>query len=177
MQCAADFLEKLRERTKALPGLTDTLPAAFDGNPGVRFSSAGPLRDGSPRNYWSRKHIVGLGYFETAGIKILAGRGFERQDQQGGASVAIRSSTRCIGKRRVSKKDPAIYFPLRTADYAQPSLRGVTPMVRAAPGVDAIRDVENEIAAMDPAITLFHARSMAEQIDQYMSALKGASWT
>jgi hypothetical protein len=41
LQRAADFLEKLRERTKALPGvtsvcLTDTLPAAFDGNPGVR---------------------------------------------------------------------------------------------------------------------------------------------
>ena len=236
-QRAADFLEKLRERTKALPGvtsvcLTDTLPAAFDGNPGVRFSSAGPQGDGSPRNYWSRKHIVGPGYFETAGIKILAGRGFERQDQQGGASVVIVSQqavrqfwnghnpvgrwieirndetsggfgiwpgtidyrSSVIGKGSyafevvgvahdvsenvvASKKDPAIYFPLRTADYAQPSLRGVTLMVRAAPGVDAIRDVENEIAAMDPAITPFHARSMAEQIDQYMSALKGASWT
>ena len=76
-----------------------------------------------------------------------------------------------------SKKHPAIYFPLRAADYAQPSLRGVTLMARAAPGVDAIRAIENEIAAMDPGITPFQARSMAEHIDQFMSALKAASWT
>jgi len=76
-----------------------------------------------------------------------------------------------------SKRPPAVYFPLHPADYAQPSLRGVTLMLRAAPGVDAIGAVRREIAAMDSTITPFNARSMTEQIAQFMSALKGASWT
>jgi len=77
----------------------------------------------------------------------------------------------------VSKKHPAIYFPLRTTDYAQPSLRGVTLMLRAKPGVDAIGAVRREISNMDSNITPFNARSMTEQIAQFMSALKAASWT
>ena len=44
---------------------------------------------------------------------------------------------------------PAIYFPLRPSDYAQPSLAGITLMVRAVPGVDAIAAVRREISAMD----------------------------
>lgn len=76
-----------------------------------------------------------------------------------------------------SKRPPAVYFPLHPADYAQPSLRGVTLMLRAAPGVDAIGAVRREISAMDSSITPFNARSMTEQIAQFMLALKGASWT
>jgi len=76
-----------------------------------------------------------------------------------------------------SKKHPAIYFPLRQADYSQPSLRGMTLMLRAAPGVDAIGAVRREISAIDPGLTPFNAQSMTEHIGQYMSTLKGASWT
>jgi ABC-type lipoprotein release transport system permease subunit len=76
-----------------------------------------------------------------------------------------------------SKKHPVVYFPLEAGDYAQPSLRGMTLMLRAAPGADAVSAVRREIAAIDPSITPFNARSMIEQIDQFMSALKAASWT
>jgi len=76
-----------------------------------------------------------------------------------------------------SKKHPVIYFPLHPEDYAEPSLRGMTLMVRGAPGVDIISAVEREISAVDPDITPFNARSMIEQIAQFMSALKAASWT
>src|ERR1017187_9106786 len=80
---AAVFFDKLLQRVKTLPGvtsacLTDTLPVATDGNAGVRFSSAGPQAKGAPERHWARKHIVGRDYFETAGIKILAGRSFQR---------------------------------------------------------------------------------------------------
>jgi ABC-type antimicrobial peptide transport system permease subunit len=53
----------------------------------------------------------------------------------------------------------------------------MTMMVRALPGVDAISEVQREIAAIDPNITTFNVRSMTEQIDQFMSPLKSASWT
>src|SRR5206468_110283 len=76
-----------------------------------------------------------------------------------------------------SKKHPAVYFPLNVAGYAQPSLRGVTLMVRAAPGVDAIRAAEDAASALNARVTPFSARTMATHIDQYMTALKGASWT
>jgi ABC-type antimicrobial peptide transport system permease subunit len=76
-----------------------------------------------------------------------------------------------------SKKHPAMYFPLRPSDYAQPSLRGVTLMVRAAPGFDAITAIRREISTIDSNVSPFNARSMIEHIGQFMSALKAASWT
>ena len=234
---AAAFFDKLLKRVKTLPGvtsacLTDTLPVATDGNPGVRFSSAGPQATGEPAHHWARKHMVGRDYFQTADIKILAGRSFQSQDEEtrSAAVIVSRQAVREFWKgenpvgRRIeivnaaagggiavwpgtfdyrsnvlaaesrvfevigvagdvsedlvaSKKHPAIYFPLRLADYAQPSLRGMTLMVRAANGVDAIGAVRREISAMDPGITPFNARSMIEHISQYMSTLEGASWT
>jgi predicted permease len=231
---AAAFLEKMLERVQRLPSvaaacLTDTVPVAMDGNAGVTFSTAGSAGHAVE---FARKHTVGRGYFETADIPILAGRGFRREDEAGGARSVIVSEylvrkfwkgqdplgrqielgngqaaavigampgtvdyrTGALGSGRklyevvgvvkdvtedlvVNKKHPAIYFPLHPADYAQPSLRGVTLMLRAAPGVDAIAAVRREIAAMDSAITPFNARSMTEQIVQFMSMLKAASWT
>jgi predicted permease len=226
-QQAAIFSEKLLDRVKRLPmvtaaSLTDTVPVAMDGNAGVTFSTAGKdVHD-------ALRHIVGQGYFETAGIPMLLGRGFRKEDAnavivseelvrkywQGGDALGRHIE---IGNGEVSpgigaipgtfdfrpellgqghrvyevvgvakdvsedfvasKRHPVIYFPLRAADFARPSLRGVTLMVRAAPGVDAIGLVRREIAAIDPNLTPFNARSMLEQIDAYMSPLRAASWS
>jgi hypothetical protein len=199
---------------------------ALDGNAGVTFSTVqGEVQ-------WGRKHVVGHHYFETAGIKVLAGRAFRRDDEADGALNVVVSEhlvrvcfkgveavgqhidlgngqasgasaawpgtfdnrAGMIGQARQvyeivgvvndvtedivsSKKHPAIYFPMHAADFAQPSLRGVTLMLRAKPGVDAIAAVRREISTMDSNITPFNASSMAEHIAQFMSALKGASWT
>lgn len=71
---------------------------------------------------------------------------------------------------------PAIYFPLRPSDYAQPSVGGITLMVRAFPGVDAIGAVRREISTIDSRITPFHAQSMAEQIDELMFLARMGLW-
>ena len=71
---------------------------------------------------------------------------------------------------------PAIYFPLRPSDYAQPSLAGITLMVRAVPGVDAVAAVRREISAMDPHIAPFHAQSMPEQIEELMFIVRMGLW-
>jgi predicted permease len=76
-----------------------------------------------------------------------------------------------------SKKHPAIYFPLGPADYARPSLLGVTLMVRSTPGTNALAEVRREISLLDADITPFNDRSMMEQINQFMSPLKAAAWT
>jgi predicted permease len=225
-----DRVENMRSVTAAC--LTDTVPVAMDGNPGVRFSIPGNAPEDTEDQHWARKHIVGRGYFKTAGIPILAGREFRKEDETGNSSSVVVSDELvrriwkgadpvgrkielsndeasggfgampgtidfrpgAIGADRrtyeivgvagdvtedlvVSKKHPAVYFPLRPADYAQPSLRGVTLMLRAAPGVDVITTARLEVAAIDPNITPFNTRSMTEQIAQFMAALKGASWT
>ena len=77
----------------------------------------------------------------------------------------------------VQKPSPAIYFPLRPADYARPAAQGITLMVRAAPGVDAVGAVRREMSAIDAEITPFNIRSMPEQIEQFMAPLRSSSWT
>ncbi len=77
----------------------------------------------------------------------------------------------------LERPKPAIYFPLRPSDYAQPSPRGVTLMLRAVPGADAIAAVRREIAAMDPALTTFNARGLQQQIDQSMIAVNVGVWS
>ncbi|MBZ5590796.1 MAG: ABC transporter permease [Acidobacteriia bacterium] len=232
---AADFFRRVLDRVKNLPSvtsacLTDTVPVAIDGSAGVTFSTRA-IGD-SRELYWARRHTVGRDYFETAGIVILAGRSFRKEDEADGATAVIVSEelvrdfkkgeqplglqidvgndeasggfgawpgtidfrSAVLGKGRrifevvgvakdvtedvvVSKILPVVYFPLHTTDYAQPSLRGATLMVRAAPGVDVIAAVRREISAMDPNLTPFNARSMTGQIAQFMSALTSASWT
>jgi hypothetical protein len=182
--------------------------------------------------HWARKHVVGKGYFETAGIPILLGHGFRKQDETNDATAVIvseelvraywtgedvlgrriligngkasggfgpvpgtfdfrpgvlrkgRQVFEVVGVARdvaedfiASKKHPAMYFPLRPADYAQPSLRGVTLMVRGIPGVDVIGALQREISSTDPNLAPFNARSMTEQIAQFMSSLRSAAWT
>jgi putative ABC transport system permease protein len=232
---AAAFFAKLLERVKRLPAVTaatvtDTVPAAMDGNAGAIFSDTDV--GGRKAMRWACKHVVGKDYFETAGIPILLGRGFRQEDEANAATAVIVSEELvraywsgeevlgrrieisndeasggfglipgtfdfrpgALGKgRRVfevvgvardvaedlvaSKKHPAIYFPLHRADYAQPSLRGVTLMVRGIPGADIIADVQREISTADVNLTPFNTRSMTEQIAQFMSSLRVAAWT
>ena len=72
---------------------------------------------------------------------------------------------------------PMMYFPLRPADFALPSLEGVTLMVRAAPGVDALSAVRREISALDANLTPFNARSAEEQIGREAFVIRMGEWT
>jgi predicted permease len=229
---ATAFFDKLLDRVKRLPpvtaaSLTDTVPVAMAGNAGVAFSTGG----GNTGN--ALRHIVGQGYFQTAGIPILLGREFRKEDSSAvivseelvrrywngrnamgrnilGQNIDIGNGEvspalgalpgtfdlrpELLGKGRrtyevvgvakdlaedfvAQKKHPVIYFQLRDVDLARPSLRGVTLMVRAVPGVDAIGAVRREISSIDASLTPFNARSMLEQIDEFTSPLRAASWT
>ena len=84
---AKAFFEKLTDRVKRVPGLTaaaltDTVPVAMDGNAGVTFSEAGQSAE-------ARRHIVGKDYFATAGIPILAGREFRKEDEAENSTAVI----------------------------------------------------------------------------------------
>ncbi len=231
---AAAVLAKLLDRVQRLPSvvaatLTDTVPVAIDGNPGVVFSDTLTTANSIHR---AHKHIVGSGYFETAGIPILLGRAFRKQDEANGTTAVIvteelvrafwsgqpvlgrhleiandepspglgavpgtfdfraQSSApahpvfEVVGVAKdvaedliASKKHPAIYFPLHPSDYAQPSLTGVTLMMRGRPGADILGEVRREISAASTTLAPFNARAMTEQIAQFMSSLRSAAWT
>ncbi len=123
---------------------------------------------------------IEIGSDEIVAAKVLPGT----YDYRVGAPAARRRLFTVVGVAGdvaeglvVQKPSPVVYFPLQTADYAMPAAQGLTLMVRAAPGVDAIAAVRREIDALDPNITPFHMRSMTGQIDQFMAPLRISSWT
>jgi predicted permease len=67
---------------------------------------------------------------------------------------------------------PAIYVPLTRRSLARPSTSGITLLVNAAAGPDAVDAVRREIAAIDPNLNLFRVRSMNDQITETVSYLR-----
>jgi predicted permease len=137
------------------------------------------------RAYWSGEDVIGrrieIGSQEASGgMGVIPGtfdfrHGFLGKTRQVFEVVGV--ATDVSEDFVASKKHPAVYFPLHTANYGQPSLRGVTLMVRGKPGVDVIGGVQREIAALDPNLSPFNARSMTEHIAQFMYTLRSAAWT
>jgi predicted permease len=77
----------------------------------------------------------------------------------------------------VQKPRPVIYFPLSPVDYRQPSLSGITLIVRAAPGADVLAAIRREISTIDQRLTPFDAMSMREHVERFMEPLQVASWS
>jgi predicted permease len=80
---AKEFYSKLLDRVKTLPGIvsatwTEAIPMQPSGN--VTFTTD---MDGSRRIDQATKYIVGWGYFQTMGIRVIRGRGFEKDDENG----------------------------------------------------------------------------------------------
>jgi predicted permease len=137
------------------------------------------------RAYWTREEVLGR-RIEIANEEASGGEGAVPGtfDFRPGVLGKGRQVFEVVGVAEdvsedfiASKKHPAIYFPLHPEDYAQPSVRGVTLMVRGMPGVDVIGAVQREIAATGANLTPFNARSMTEQIAQFISSLRSAAWT
>jgi predicted permease len=87
------FVERLVERTEALPGVSSaslTLHVPLDY--GIQISEVaidGEIpgsKDGYASNAYS---VVGPRFFETAGVGLLRGRAFERNDDQASRPVAV----------------------------------------------------------------------------------------
>lgn len=133
---------------------------------------------------WNGENPIGrrieIGNAEIAAPKIMPGS-FDYRSEVPTASRQLYEVVGVAGDVAegliVQKPRPAIYFPLRPADYNRPSLEGVTIIVRGVPGTDAIAAVEREAATLDASVTAFDALSMREHIEQFMSPLRAAAWT
>lgn len=89
-----EFYAQLGSRLAEVPGVTHV--AFGSGAPLVVLPDGGGVtvaRDNGPERIGIRQTLVGPGFFDTLGIPLLSGRGFDARDAEGGPPVAIINDT------------------------------------------------------------------------------------
>jgi len=71
-------------------------------------------------------------------------------------------------------RQSVIYLPLTRRDFARPPAGGMTIMVRADAGTDPLSGIRNQIAAMDPNLTIFHVQTLKAYLDYSRSEMRTA---
>ena len=66
----------------------------------------------------------------------------------------------------------AIYLPMTRRTLAHPPAGGLTLMVRSTAGADAIEGIRHEILALDPNITVFNIRTLAQSLDDVSAYIR-----
>lgn len=61
---------------------------------------------------------------------------------------------------------PIVFLPLTQRDFARPPAGGITILVRATPGLDALAATRGAIASIDPGLTLFNVQSLSEYLER-----------
>jgi predicted permease len=74
------------------------------------------------------------------------------------------------------KPQPTVFVPLSKRAYARPPAGGMTLMVRTGSGTDAINEIRHEIAVIDPNLTVFNVRTMAEFLEQSNGPIRFTSF-
>jgi predicted permease len=77
----------------------------------------------------------------------------------------------------VEHPGPAVYLLMTEEDYTRPTFQGITLATRTTPGLDAASIVRAQIAAIDPNLTTFNAKTMPDWIEQLMFTVKIGLWS
>jgi putative ABC transport system permease protein len=64
------------------------------------------------------------------------------------------------------KPEPAVFVPLSKRAYSRPPGGGMTLIVRAGVARDAMNEIRHEIEVIDPNLSVFNVRTMAEFLEQ-----------
>jgi ABC-type antimicrobial peptide transport system permease subunit len=72
----------------------------------------------------------------------------------------------------VGQSASVMYLPLTRRDFASPPAGGMTIMVRADAGTDALRGIRREIASLDPNLAVFNVRTLADYLEITRSYLR-----
>lgn len=181
--CGA-FLEALVRRVQATPGVaraaaTTTVPMGLPVTFQV-YAGGSRIAAGKP----TRAQFVEVtpGYFQTMGVRIVAGRGIQRRDQRGAERVVVVSRslarelfgahavgrsllyagppTRVVGvvgdvsMRPEARPLPTFYIPVAQAFF----LQQIGLVVRAAGSPQlVVRELPGALASVDPTAALSHA--------------------
>jgi hypothetical protein len=72
------------------------------------------------------------------------------------------------------KPPPTVFVPLSKRAYSRPPGGGMTLIVRATSGPDAMNEIRHEISAIDPNLNVFNVRTMADYLEQANTLIR---WT
>jgi len=79
-----------------------------------------------------------------------------------------------LKKGFVDSDEPAavMYLPLTRRDFISPPPGGITIIVRADAGADAMRGIRRQIASIDPNLAVFNVQTLAEQLENSRSFVR-----
>lgn len=164
-------------------GIPIHMGRAFTREDEIKDTTAVIVSESFVRQMWKGENPIGrevqLGNADVAPPKILPGS-FDYRSQEKAAvqSYVVVGVTGDVAEGLVVRQPrPAVYFPLRPANYDRPSLEGVTLIVRTVPGTDALSAIERQITELSGTVSPFNAMSMQEHVQQFMSPLRTAAWT
>ncbi len=66
-----------------------------------------------------------------------------------------------------------MYLPLTRRDFTSPPPGGITIMVRSDVGTDPLRGIEREIASIDPNLSVYDARTLANYMELTRAEMRG----
>jgi len=194
------FYQQAVERAGSLPGvqavtLTAIAPLGGGGQRrGVEFEGYQPQKNEDTE---TNTNVIGLNYFSTMGIPVVAGRDFNAQDREGGPSVVIVNEEaarryyggNAVGKRlKIGSDSPfsEIVGVVRNAKYrnlreqslpfiyiplGQEHHAGMVLMVRTAGDPAAlVASVRSEMRALNKDVPVFSVQTMEERIGGQLAA-------
>ena len=194
------FYQQILERVGSLPGvqsvtLTRVVPISGGGQRrGAHFEGYQPQQNEDTE---TNTNVIGLNFFDTMGIPIVAGRDFTAGDKEGSPSVVIVNEElarryyggNALGKRLRfgSDKDASeIVGIARTAKYrnlreqslpfiyiplGQEHQAGMTLIVRSTGDPAAlIGPVRNEMRGLNKDVPVFSVQTMQERIGDQLAA-------
>ncbi len=166
---AADLFPNLLERVRRLPVVTsaavaDSTPMSMIGRPGVTFAVEGA--SGAKTIFRGNQFGVGRDFFETIGIPILRGRGFQEGDEKNGANALVISeklASQCwpgqdpLGRRvEIGAADMASGFSLDPVTAPKggkgPQLSGRIQTFQVVGVAGNVRDGLNMVATAGPPV-------------------------
>ncbi len=194
------FYQETVERIGSLPGvksvsLTRIAPISGGGQRrGIQLEGYQPQPNEDTE---LNTNVIGLNYFNTMGIPLVAGRDFSAQDREGSPLVVIVNEElarryyggNAVGKRlRTGSESPfrEIIGVARTASYrnlreqplpfiyiplGQEYQSGMTLMVRTAGDPTAlVGPLRNEMRALNKDVSVFSVQTMAQRIGAQLAA-------
>jgi predicted permease len=194
------FYQQTVERVGSLPGvqgvsLVRIAPLSGGGQRrGIKFEGYQPQPNEDTE---TNTNVIGLNYFNTTSIPLVAGRDFNAQDREGSPSVVIVNEEvarryyggNAVGKRLQiggEKSSSEIVGVVRTANYrnlreqplpfiyiplGQEYQAGMTLMVRTAGEPTAlVGSVRNEMRALNKDVPVFSVQTMTERIGGQLAA-------
>jgi predicted permease len=72
----------------------------------------------------------------------------------------------------IGTSQSVVYLPLTQLNFARPPADGMTVMVRADAGADALADIRREIAFIDPNLNLFNVQTLNDYLERSRAATR-----